>query len=59
MLNAEDKKRMNEIVCNAIVRNMKEGGLTYKQAKTGTFNRLNKEHPEFLKAFIHFGWVKK
>ena len=50
---------MNEIVCNAIVRNMKEGGLTYKQAKTGAFNRLNKEHPEFLKAFIHFGWVKK
>ena len=52
MLTAEDRKRINEIVCNLIVKNMK-AGLSYKKAKTATFNRMELECPEVLRAWLN------
>ena len=52
MLNAEDRKRINEIVCNLIVKNMK-AGLNYKKAKTAAFNRMDLEYPEVLRAWLN------
>jgi len=52
MLNAADRKRMNEIVCDSIVKNMK-AGLTYKKAKNATYNRMHRDHSEVLAAWLN------
>jgi hypothetical protein len=52
MLNREDRIKYNEIVCALIVSNMK-AGLSYERAKVVTFNRLHKESPEVLKAWLN------
>jgi hypothetical protein len=52
MLTKAEKIRINEIVCNLIVKNMK-AGLAYKKAKTAAFNRMNKECPEVLTAWLN------
>jgi hypothetical protein len=51
MLNAPDRKKINNIVCELIVKNM-EAGFNYKKAKTAAFNRMNKECPEVLTAWL-------
>ena len=52
MLNSDDRKRINEIVCSLIVKNMK-AGLNYIKAKTAAFNRMELECPEVLRAWLN------
>jgi hypothetical protein len=52
MLNSEERIRINEIVCNLIVENMKAGS-DYDKAKDQAFNRMNKECPEVLAAWLN------
>jgi len=52
MLNSTDRKRMNEIVCNMIVANMK-AGLDHEKAKNAAFNRLERDYPEVLVAWLN------
>lgn len=50
-LSTADITRLNEIVCNLIVRNM-QAGASYKKAKAQAYNRLEAEHPEVLAAWL-------
>ena len=44
-------KKINNIICNMICKNMKAGS-TYKEAEKQTFNRMKKEQPAVLNLWI-------
>jgi len=47
----ETKKRLNDIICGLIVRNMK-AGVSYQKAKSQAYNRLKKECPDILSMWL-------
>ena len=47
----ETKKRLNDIICDLIVRNMKAGA-SYQKAKNQAYNRLKKECPDILNTWL-------
>lgn len=50
-LTETQNKRMTEIIADMIIRNI-EAGATIEQAKDRTYNRIEKEYPEVLAAWI-------
>ena len=51
-MNATDKNKISEIIIKTVIRNM-ESGMSIEQAKKATFNRLNKEYPEVMAAYLN------
>jgi hypothetical protein len=49
----EEVKRINDIICNLIIGNMKAGS-TYKKAKRQALNRMKKEYPSVLYIWIKY-----
>ena len=52
-LNSEEIKRTNRIICNLIVANMK-AGFDYQGAKDRAYNRMQKEAPKVLAAWLTY-----
>ena len=51
-MNDTDKNKISEIILKTVIRNI-QSGMTVEQAKKATFNRMNKECPEVLSAYLN------
>jgi hypothetical protein len=51
-MNDTDKNKISEIIIKTIIRNI-QNGMSVEKAKKATFNRMNKECPEVLAAYLN------